>query len=107
MSTQSSGKLAYLVPNQSMEFDTTVFRLFDLLKMICIGTSTGETLVYRYSTSTGKFLLIPKLILSPDVRQKAGAVRDIAIGDSLYEEITVPFFAREYFPKPFKIVFDA
>ena len=89
MSIQSAGKLAYLIPSQRLEFDTTLLRLFDLLKIVCVGTTTGETLVYRYSTATGKLLLIPKLILVTDPRQQAGSVRDIAIGDSLYEEITV------------------
>ncbi len=87
---QAAGKLAYLIPNQHMEFDTTLIRLFDLLKMICVGTRTGEVLVYRYSSSLGKFLIVPKLLLVPHPRQRTGAVRDIAIGDALYEEITVP-----------------
>ena len=89
MAQQCTGKLAYLIPSQTMEFDTTIIRLFDLLKMICIGTTTGEVLVYRYSTVMGKLTIVPKLILVPHPRQKSGAVRDITIGDSLYEEITV------------------
>ena len=91
MATPSAEKLAFMIPSQNMEFDTTLIRLFDLLKMICVGTTTGEVLIYRYSTSTGKFLIVPKLLLLPHPQQKAGMVRDIAIGDALYEEITVPF----------------
>jgi hypothetical protein len=57
--------------------------------MICVGTSKGEVLVFRYCISQNQFEIVPKLILIPHPRQKAGPVRDIAIGDALYEEITV------------------
>ncbi len=85
---QTAGKLAYLIPNQNMDFDTALLRLFHLLKMLCVGARTGEVLVYRYS-SDSKFTILPKLLLLPHPRQKTGPVRDIAIGDCVYDEITV------------------
>lgn len=88
----AAGQLAYLIPSQTMDFETTIIRMFDLLKMICIGTLKGEVLVFRYSMTANHFDIVPKLILVPDPRQKAGAVCDIAIGDALYEEITVFFY---------------
>ena len=89
MTAPGNGKLAFLIPSQNMKFETSLIRLFDLLKLLCVGTTTGEVLVYRYTSSMGQFAIIPKLLLIPDPEQKAGAVKDIAIGDALYEEITV------------------
>lgn len=89
MSLLSVGRLAYLIPSQHLKFDAAVCRLYDQLKIVCVGTTTGESLVYRYTSSLSNLLVIPKLILVPDPRQKAGAVRDMTIGDSLHDEITV------------------
>lgn len=87
MSLLTAGKLAYLIPSQHFNFDTSVFKVIDQLKIICVGTTTGEILVYRY-TSSANLLIIPKLILVPDPRQKTGAVRDVIVADCVHEEIT-------------------
>ena len=79
------GTLAYLIPTQNLCFQTSIARIFELLKLICVGTNTGEVIIYYYTSVE----IIPKLLLIPDPRQKTGSVIDIIIKELFYEELTV------------------
>jgi len=73
-----------MVPSQKLEFDGSVFSLFSSLGIICVGTTTGEIIVYQYTTQ-----LTSKLLLIPNPRQTSNATISILLVNSVREEILV------------------